>query len=182
MNSRRNRLGKQEVLGTTEGVGERVIFTSHTAQTIENDLWLLKCLNWTATQYVKQTKIVCSPVDNGQLIWLKNLYSIRALLCMHVHTCARAHTHTHTQFFPPNFYCNEGEGKALDIEVWDMVLDFSEIQNLKLTKKHKRDTFCRGASKQILQHKKKKPTIWNVKSGNLEMGGKNCQFGGENIL
>ena len=137
MNSRRNRLGKQEVLGTTEGVGERVIFTSHTAQTIENDLWLLKCLNWTATQYVKQTKIVCSPVGNGQLIWLKNLYSIRALLCMHVHTCTRTrtHTHTHTLFFPPSLYCNEGEGKALDMEAWDMVLDFSEIQKLKETTK-----------------------------------------------
>ena len=135
MNSIRNRLGKQKVLRTMEGVGEGVIFTSHTAQTIENDLWLLKCLNWTATQYVKQTKIVCSPVGNRQVIWLKDLYSIQALICMHVHTCVHTHTHTHTLFFPPNFYCNEDEGKALDMEAWDMVLDFSEIQKLKETTK-----------------------------------------------
>ena len=101
MNSIRNRLGKQKVLRTMEGVGEGVIFTSHTAQTIENDLWLLKCLNWTATQYVKQTKIVCSPVGNRQVIWLKDLYSIQALICMHVHTCVHTHTHTHTHTILP---------------------------------------------------------------------------------
>lgn len=67
-----------------EGVRERVIFASYTTQNIENDLWLLKFFNQTATQFFKQTKIVCRPI-------YKNSCNIHASA-----QCTHMHTHTHT--------------------------------------------------------------------------------------